>query len=186
MGSAFNTLGFKAAHYREDLLEYWVKKDYAPIIAEITKHDAFHDAPWNLMNMLEVYMDEFPDSKFILTVRDEHHWIQSVKNYFYDVKSKCSHIRHSDDSYIIERNQYLFGSTYLIDEDNCLNKYREFNEYVYQIIPKDKLLIMNLEHGDGWDELCQFLERPVPDCPFPHKHTSSEVMQKKIRAARTA
>ena len=33
--------------------------------------------------------------------------------------------------------------------------------------PED-LLVMNVTAGDGWELLCPFLGKPVPDFPFPH------------------
>ena len=40
--------------------------------------------------------------------------------------------------------------------------------YFAQKVPKDKLLVYNV--SDGWEPLCQFLGKDVPDCPFPHKN----------------
>ena len=28
--------------------------------------------------------------------------------------------------------------------------------------------------GDGWEPLCEFLELPVPDTPFPHLHDTND------------
>jgi hypothetical protein len=36
---------------------------------------------------------------------------------------------------------------------------------VIKTVPKDKLLIMDIK--DGWEPLCKFLGKPVPDKPFP-------------------
>lgn len=33
-------------------------------------------------------------------------------------------------------------------------------------MPKEKLLEYQL--GSGWEPLCEFLGKPVPDVPFPH------------------
>ena len=34
------------------------------------------------------------------------------------------------------------------------------------LVPKERLLEWTVE--DGWEPLCIFLEKPVPDEPFPH------------------
>ena len=31
----------------------------------------------------------------------------------------------------------------------------------------ESLIVVNWEKGDGWKELCGFLEKPVPKVPFP-------------------
>ena len=35
-----------------------------------------------------------------------------------------------------------------------------------------RLLVMNITQGDGWDLLCPFLDKSVPDIMFPHANTS--------------
>lgn len=35
----------------------------------------------------------------------------------------------------------------------------------YQLVPADQLLVFQV--GEGWERLCQFLEKEVPDIPFP-------------------
>lgn len=36
---------------------------------------------------------------------------------------------------------------------------------IINVVPKQQLLIMKLE--DGWEPLCKFLGKPIPDIPFP-------------------
>ena len=40
-------------------------------------------------------------------------------------------------------------------------------------MPKDKLLVFKLE--DGWKPLCEFLDVPVPDEPFPHLNKKGSI-----------
>ncbi len=37
---------------------------------------------------------------------------------------------------------------------------------------EDRLLTYNL--GDGWENLCRFLDKPVPDTPFPRSNSAGE------------
>ena len=30
--------------------------------------------------------------------------------------------------------------------------------------------------SDGWEPLCRFLEKDVPDCPFPHKNKNATLV----------
>jgi hypothetical protein len=30
-------------------------------------------------------------------------------------------------------------------------------------------IVLDWEKGNGWKELCRFLEKPIPQCPFPHR-----------------
>jgi hypothetical protein len=47
-----------------------------------------------------------------------------------------------------------------------------FNEEVQQSVPADRLLVWSV--SDGWEPLCEFMELPVPDTPFPHLNDSKE------------
>jgi len=50
-------------------------------------------------------------------------------------------------------------------EENMKNVYINWIKHVQQVVPKDQLLIFNVK--EGWEPLCNFLELPVPDEPFP-------------------
>lgn len=39
------------------------------------------------------------------------------------------------------------------------------------LVPKERLLEWTVE--DGWEPLCEFLGKPVPDEPFPHTNTAA-------------
>lgn len=48
---------------------------------------------------------------------------------------------------------------------------------VNRLVPEERLL--NYRLGDGWEPLCQFLGKPVPDVPFPHAN-EREVMKRRM------
>ncbi|RYO75788.1 hypothetical protein DL766_005762 [Monosporascus sp. MC13-8B] len=49
------------------------------------------------------------------------------------------------------------------------------NDWVRSIVPKEKLLEMEL--GEGWAPLCKFLGVPVPDEPFPRANDTDAAMR---------
>lgn len=58
-----------------------------------------------------------------------------------------------------------------IDNDEYfLSKFREHNQNVIEYFKdrSNKLLIMNVFDGDGWDKLCSFLECNIPNTKFPY------------------
>ena len=57
-------------------------------------------------------------------------------------------------------------------------RYREHNERVQAVIPKDKLLIYNVK--EGWKPLCEFLECDVPDEEFPRENVGLSLSQRVI------
>ena len=56
-----------------------------------------------------------------------------------------------------------------------------FNDEVQQTVPADRLLVWSV--SDGWEPLCNFLDLPVPDTPFPHLNDSGEFVQRIVDGA---
>lgn len=50
--------------------------------------------------------------------------------------------------------------------------YLDHNEHVKAIVPPERLLIWG--PADGWEPLCKFLDKPIPDGPVPHVNESKE------------
>lgn len=46
------------------------------------------------------------------------------------------------------------------------------NEQVMKLVPKEKLLVMEVK--DGWGPLCKFMGKPIPDEPFPRLNDADE------------
>ena len=44
------------------------------------------------------------------------------------------------------------------------------------MVPKERLLEMDLQ--DGWEPLCKFLNKPIPDEPFPRSNEAAAVQQR--------
>jgi hypothetical protein len=40
-------------------------------------------------------------------------------------------------------------------------------KHVKAIVPPERLLVLNLEKGFGWEEICSFLGHEVPEEPYP-------------------
>jgi hypothetical protein len=127
------------------------------VVAEARARDAVQDMPWPAFYQL--LDQEFPGSKFVLTLRDPQRWIASVVTHF--------------GSRQIPSHEYVYGvpaaegyeSTYL---DHLERHEREVREYFAD--RADDLLVMDIAGGDGWDVLCEFLGVPVPDFPFPRQN----------------
>ena len=41
-----------------------------------------------------------------------------------------------------------------------------------KLVPSSQLLVFNVK--EGWDPLCTFLEKPVPEIPFPKKNAGAK------------
>ena len=51
-------------------------------------------------------------------------------------------------------------------------QYELHNAAVRQLVPEQQLLVYKT--GEGWQRLCQFLDQPVPDTPFPKENVGGQ------------
>lgn len=55
--------------------------------------------------------------------------------------------------------------------EQALKRYLQHNRNVYDAVPAERLLVMDIPGGDGWEKLCRFIGRPVPtNITFPSRH----------------
>jgi len=171
--TALIELGYDAVGKKDHLFDAISKDDWETIDKEVAKHDAFRDMPWPLFYK-ELY-EKYPNSKFILTVRDSRKWIESCKNHY---KEKGE---------ILFENIYGKGNHFPIgNEDKWLQTYLNHNEAIRNFFSdkKGQFLEVNWEKGDDWKKLCSFLDKPIPTRDFPHankgKYTLLEKMIRRI------
>ncbi|MGH7965729.1 MAG: sulfotransferase, partial [Candidatus Binatia bacterium] len=55
--------------------------------------------------------------------------------------------------------------------DNARAAYVRHYKQIRETVPAEQLL--NFEHKDGWEPLCRFLGKEVPDVPYPHINDSA-------------
>lgn len=63
-------------------------------------------------------------------------------------------------------------------QEKAKNMYRELYVKIRRIVPKEHLLEYKLD--DGWEPLCVFLGKPIPDISFP-KVNDQDHMDEHIR-----
>jgi hypothetical protein len=133
----------------------------------VEKQYALCDLP---IPMLFKELDKaYPGSKFILTTLAEDAWLKSVQclwnpncnpSYDWD-RQPFSHLIH----------EALYGTRYPTPEI-FLTRYRRHNAEVREYFkdrPQD-LLQMPMSEGAGWAMLCAFLDKPIPNIPYPHAY----------------
>jgi hypothetical protein len=148
MAKALSILGYRSVQWlrtgkepKEGWIDHIKKSNY----------DAFSDAPVGRGAFYKKLDEEFPKSKFILTIRDKESFIISVINYFKGSPWEKKTIQ---------------------DSKQIIREYEERNRQIIEYFkdrPND-FLVMNIINEDGWDKLCNFLDKPIPKKPFPHKN----------------
>ncbi|MEY8767062.1 sulfotransferase family protein [Francisella philomiragia] len=190
---ALRELGYRLGNQAdaEILNEYVTKGKYEFLYKYIKTANAFQDVPFSLRNVYKLVYKEYPNAKFILTVRNnEDQWFSSLKNFtkkrfstmgisvdtelqLNDTKmlryryknmpyNNCRNIWHGD-------KKICFDTDPLFDEDYCkyyyLKHIKEAKEFFKD---KGNLLIINVENGESYKQLCDFLGREPLHDTFPH------------------
>ncbi len=126
----------------------------------VDANDALTDTP--IPSFYRELDTKYPGSRFILTVRDSEGWLKSCKKQFTQRFAEVQTDAH----------KRLFTDLYgtdVFDDRRFASGYEMFvdgaREY-FKDRPQD-LLIINIVADEGWEKLCPFLQRPVPDIPFP-------------------
>lgn len=128
-----------------------------PLVLE--QNDALTDTP--IPSFYRELDQRYAGSKFILTVREMDGWLLSCKKQF-TAKQAEKH----------ETNNRVFMDLYgtaVFDEKLFRLGYQRFVDGVmdhFKGRPQD-LLVLDIAAGQGWNELCAFLGKPVPAIPFP-------------------
>jgi len=129
----------------------------------------------------------FPSARVVLTVRDPKEWYKSVKGTLFElhqVRQKFPYnlikftatkgyqkIFWTDIQGRTGSDKGMYGSV-RSGEEKAIAFYEEWVAEVKRVIPDERLLIFN--PNEGWDPLCTFLDKPLPDKPFPHVNESIE------------
>jgi Sulfotransferase domain len=162
---ALAVLGFKGIDYPiERLRDVIDGSNPGPDFHRFDDVDAVTDLPASYFydELRQVY----PMCKCILTIRNEDDWWESIRQYtaFYPIEKKSLQWQLAN---------YVYGSA-KTHEFLWKKKYREHNERVLAKIPGDRLLVMHITAGDGWEKLCPFLGVAIPAVPFPRENTRKD------------
>lgn len=135
---------------------------YKELFDMVELYDAFEDRPWNHTDFYQILDKKYPNSKFILTIRDTDKWITSVKKWGNKIGL------FNPEFYKIVSETCYGVDSYLENESIMKAKYNERNyEIINYFKEKNNLLIIDVEKGDGWEKICPFLDCEIPVEPFP-------------------
>jgi hypothetical protein len=163
LNQALCMLGYEVVHYPDD---------------DLTAQEVIFGRPYSILEHCDGITDthavvryreldqQYPKSKFILTVRDLQSWLVSCRALF--ERLVLDDFPEPYRSMSVRLRVLAYGG---IDfEPKAMARtYRRHLQDVHNHFfhrPAD-LLVMNILAGDGWLPLCKFLGKPVPPVPFP-------------------
>lgn len=133
--------------------------DFQSILPIIEGYESFDDYPFPLIykELFKIY----PDAKFILTKRKNiDSWVNSVIN-------ESNRKKHNDSDNIwyegdlnLPHRRELLSKRYLSHIASCRSFFARSPNF----------LEVCWEDGDGWEKLCNFLNKPIPNQKLPHRN----------------
>lgn len=169
LSKALEILGYKSVHVECDVIElstinycddFSIKKDV------IENNDAIIGAP--LCLSYKKLAAEYPDSLFILTSRDVESWLRSCSvSFTQDLPMDRNHHalhRGLFNTVLYDKAKFLAG--YYIYWESVV----DFFSIKYKGDFGDRLLVFQLCSENGWFHLCNFLDKDIPNVPFPHEN----------------
>lgn len=175
IGDALSRLGYNRSgwdpNHSGNLTMRWHENKITPLLhKKLMSADAFEDLPWPLYYE---FLDTIcPNAKFILTVRESPEmWLESMRKHI--ARQLRTSSIEGDRGWV---GHFLIYGSYnpQADADKYLKVYNEHNAGIRARFAgrPGKLLEMCFENRDGWEVLCDFLNVPVPDAPFPHSNAA--------------
>jgi hypothetical protein len=174
---AINNLGYNVIHYPVDEQTFLELINGNYRFSLLDDYDGIADitvAPF-YRELDKIY----PNSKFILTVRDKASWLESVKLHwderppFNDPKEEEIHLK-------IRR--FLRASAYGVYKfarERLSNVYDTHLSDVLEYFKdkSDSLLVIDICSGEGYEKLCPFLGIPMLDQEFPNIKDKNEMIE---------
>lgn len=185
----FKDFGYKVGVQSEAelLMDDWAVRDYRRIVQYCNTADAFQDVPFSLDFTYQILDYAFPDSKFILTIRNNaDEWYKSLVRFHSKLLGvngpptandlKNSPYRRM--GWMWRNAQYIYGvnESTLYDKEIYKAHYTNHNNQVleyFRFRPQD-LLVLNLSDASAMQSLCEFLGIKYDGRVMPHLNKSGE------------
>jgi hypothetical protein len=138
-------------------------------------YDGFRSAvDWPTAGFFRELVKSYPSAKFVLTVRNAETWADSFGATIYKLLAGRDQGPPEMKSWldmadaVIAKTGFPAG----LDRASLVAGFLAHNEAVKATIPADQLLVFEVK--EGWNPLCDFLDVPAPDEPFPRTNDRGE------------
>jgi hypothetical protein len=123
----------------------------------------------------------YPEAKVILSLRDPERWYRSVHDTIYQAMT----MELPDDAPEAVGEQMAMVRRLVLertfedgfeDETHAIEVFNRHNAEVKAAFDEDRLLVF--EASEGWEPLCKFLGKPIPEEDFPRVNDSASFKQR--------
>ena len=163
LNKAFVMLGLQTAHFYGAgvyglLFDNAAEKAGHPFLFNVNeaKHvDAVLDTP--VVDFYNEILLAYPNARVILTVRAVKSWLKSQQKFYCCFARGCHRWLAP-----WRRGSNLVYGTECPTKEQAVKRYVQHNRNVYDNVPHDRLLVMDIPGGDGWEKLVPFLNSFMP------------------------
>lgn len=119
-------------------------------------------------------LEAFPDARVVHTERPEEDWWTSFSTTALKVWARHERLTRDMPQLVpdifVNLTPFYIEDTFgrMPDKDLAIATYRRTNREVRETVSADRLLVFT--PSDGWGPLCEFLNVPVPQTPFPRSN----------------
>ena len=119
-------------------------------------------------------LDAFPKARIILSTRSAESWADSISQTILAVLQAPEKWPEEQRAWLTMAREVVIGRSLggRADRDGIIAAFNAHEAAVKAAVPKDRLLVF--EARDGWEPLCAFLDKPVPDAPYPRSNSREE------------
>jgi len=156
----------------QQLLPYWDRAGRGePVNWEEVFAGYGATVDWPSTSFYQELAEHYPEAKIILTTRDAGKWFDSTQATIFKGIEERADPSNPFGSMIQNVIVRMFDGD-LHTRGHCIAIYEKHNAEVRRVIPADRLLEYNV--SEGWEPLCKFLGKPVPEAPFPRVNSTDE------------
>ncbi|MDH3695536.1 MAG: sulfotransferase family protein [Gammaproteobacteria bacterium] len=182
MKQALELLGFGPCHHMGEVLSSPEQKELWRSVASGMKPNwdvllaGYHSTvDWPAAYFWRELSEYYPDAKILLTTRSSESWYASMVKTIFKIVKETTDPASIGVKLIGER---VFGGN-LDDRDHVIAMYEKNIADVQGAFSEDRLLSYNI--GDGWEPLCEFLGKPVPDVAYPRSNSTEEFTEARVK-----
>ena len=184
LGYTLEKMGYIVANQMQGelLFDCWLNNKYQKIFEYCRTAEVFQDAPFSFPETYLHLDNAFPNSKFILTIRDSpEQWYQSLISFHgkmwgkgnvpptYENLKEANYI-YKGFPYISQKQLFKTPDNDLYHKKTLIDTYTNHQKAVenYFIDKPQQLLTINIANANDFKKLCNFVNINPPFTNFPH------------------
>ena len=179
---ALEALGYDRCHHMYEVInnpgedQDWVAATLATARGEPVDWERMYAGyqaavDWPTCHFYRELAAYYPQAKVVLTVRDPAGWYDSISNTTLRVIRQAMKANREPNlgTELVVKGGFDGN---IDDADHAVAKFNRHTQEVIDSIEPQRLLVY--EVSQGWEPLCAFLGKPVPDQPFPRINSRDE------------